>query len=664
MLLKLLRRYGLTMLGAGAVLATIAGSGVYLGRVAIDELIDGNVQEIGRHFASFVVADPDALGTLLTQISRSPDEEARVRNVADASGISSFAIFDLEGEQVFASRSDRYTWLMRERPGGTISQDKLGAALVERAGDWTEVKDLETDMPVVIVPLDRDGQRFGFLSVQTSTASIRAVYTSVIATSVGVLFLVVFVSTGLPGLIYLQRRWRIEQADEQIQFLANYDSLTHLLNRHRMQEECEKVLATSRATREQMAFWSLDIAGLADINSAQGQPFGDELLRVVAKRLLTVADPSDLVARLGADDFLILQRRVADSDDIEALAQRIRQSVELPVEFDGRVVTPHLCMGVVNMPEHGRVFNDIARHAELALMVHKSSRQGAYTAYDPSMDEEAHRRRMIEGLIRTAIDCDGFELFYQPIVCGKSRRPIGFEALIRLPDGKGNYISPGDFIPFAEARGYIKAIGSWVIRQAARQLADLPEDLFISVNLSAVQFRDGDLVDIVRGAIEQAGIDGRRLEIEVVESLLLERSDAILDQLSQLKGLGVSIAMDDFGTGYSSLGYLWRFPFDKLKIDQSFMLAFGEGEANVSQIIETIISLGHHMNMKVTVEGVETFEQVSALSLMGCDQLQGYYFGRPMPIDRIASEMLQQTSRRVLVDAVDPVSPEPLRAAL
>jgi EAL domain-containing protein (putative c-di-GMP-specific phosphodiesterase class I) len=278
--------------------------------------------------------------------------------------------------------------------------------------------------------------------------------------------------------------------------------------------------------------------------------------------------------------------------------------------------------------------------------VHKSSKLGDFIAYDPSMDEEAVRRRSIEARVREAITSDGFELFYQPIVCGSTHEPLGFEALIRLPTGDGQFISPADFIPIAEARGYIKEIGSWVIRQATRQLALWPDHLFISVNLSAVQFRDGDLVDIVAQALRDSGIAGHRLEIEVVESLLLDRSDLILDQLSALKRLGVSIAMDDFGTGYSSLGYLWRFPFDKLKIDQSFMLAFGEGEANVSQIIETIVSLGHHMGMKVTTEGVETADQVAALSAMGCDQLQGYHFGRPQPVDRIASEMLKQTSAR------------------
>ncbi|MET0259315.1 MAG: GGDEF domain-containing protein, partial [Methylobacterium sp.] len=248
MLWKLLRRYGWTAVGAGAVLATIAGSGIVLGRMAIDKLIEGNVQHVGGNFAAFVASDPDALSALLTQISRNPDAESRVRSVAAASGIGSFTVFDLEGGQVFASRSDRYAWLMRERPGGTVSQDKLGSALVGRPGVWAEVKDLESDTPVVIVPLERDGRRVGFVSAQTSTVAIRAVYTDVIANSVGILFLVVLVSAGIPGLIFLRRRWRIEQADERIQFLANYDSLTHLLNRNRMQEECERLLATSRAT--------------------------------------------------------------------------------------------------------------------------------------------------------------------------------------------------------------------------------------------------------------------------------------------------------------------------------------------------------------------------------------------------------------------------------
>ncbi|MEC5292631.1 EAL domain-containing protein [Aurantimonas sp. C2-6-R+9] len=235
----------------------------------------------------------------------------------------------------------------------------------------------------------------------------------------------------------------------------------------------------------------------------------------------------------------------------------------------------------------------------------------------------------------------------RPIVNGDGSRLLGFEALLRLRDENGEYISPSVFVPIAEARGYIKAIGTWVIREATRQIAQWPQDLFVSVNLSPVQFGDGDLVRIVETALRDANISGKRLEIEVVESLLLDRSDDILAQLRELRALGISIDMDDFGTGYSSLGYLWRFPFDKLKIDQSFMVALENGEPNVSRLLETIVSMAHHLKMKVTTEGVETEAQVALMKSLGCDQLQGYFFGRPMPADQAAAEILTRFRHNV-----------------
>ncbi|RYD30233.1 MAG: GGDEF domain-containing protein, partial [Sphingomonadales bacterium] len=336
-------------------------------------------------------------------------------------------------------------------------------------------------------------------------------------------------------------------------------------------------------------------------------------------------------------------------------------AVAEPIELKGQIIRPGISIGVAMMPADGRNFGDLTKHAELALLHHKTAQTGDFTLFEPHMDEDVHRRRQIEAMVRAAVANDGFELFYQPIVSGRGAALLGFEALLRMPDPAGGYISPSVFVPIAESRGFIKEIGTWVIRKAAQQIALWPEHLFVSVNLSAVQFRDGDLVGIIGDALKAAGVDGRRMEIEVVESLLLERSEDILKQLKELKALGISIDMDDFGTGYSSLGYLWRFPFDKLKIDQSFMVAFESGELNVRAILGTIVSLAHHMQMKVTAEGVETEAQVALLDELGCDQIQGYYYGKPMPADRVAAELLSQYKTRAVEDipAMRPAAPAP-----
>ena len=648
MMLSTVKRYW-AMMGGGAVIAAVVVFGVlYIGAGTIGSLVETAMKAKGEKFAELLMSADGNVDAFLTGIARNPDAETTIRTVAALADIDSFAIFDRTGHEIYRSRSDRYKWLLRDRPGGMSSGDRLAEPVLEKPGEWQIVYDDGTTNPSVLTPLVRNGETIGYVSVVADMIDDRSSYTTTLTDASLSIVVLLLVATGLPTLVYVRRHRKIVQADDRIHFLANHDPLTHLFNRTRMQEETQRVLATSRATREQMAFLFIDIDGLSDINDGLGQAQGDELLRVVANRLTTVVDRIDLLARIGADDFVLLRRRVMGPDDLSALAIRIKRAVGEPLELKGQIIRPNVSIGAAMMPTDGRNFDELLKHAELAVFHHKSTKSGDFTLFEPHMDEEVHRRRQIEGLVRDAVTNDGFELFYQPIVSGRGAELLGFEALIRMPDPEGGYISPAVFIPIAESRGYIKEIGTWVIRKAAQQIALWPEYLFVSVNLSAVQFRDGDLVGIVQEALESAGIAGRRMEIEVVESLLLERSDDILGQLNQLKALGISIDMDDFGTGYSSLGYLWRFPFDKLKIDQSFMIAFESGEMNVRAILGTIVSLAHHMHMKVTAEGVETEAQVALLAELGCDQLQGYHFGKPMPADRVAGELLSQYKARAI----------------
>ncbi|MBB3949515.1 putative bifunctional diguanylate cyclase/phosphodiesterase [Aureimonas jatrophae] len=641
MKLKAIRSYMMTTMGGAIVLATVACASVFLAERSVDKLMEADAERAATRFASYLTGNQTALDALLTGVSREADIETAVRDISAASGIANFTIFDDRGTEVFSPRSIRYEWLLRNRPGGTVTGDRLADDYVRRDGSWVALEKRATGDYVVILPLQRDGQRIGFLGVMPDSGRAYGSYVRVLGIAAAVLVGILLTATGIPALIYIQRKRRIEQADERIQFLANHDALTGLLNRKRVQEEADRILATARATRERLTVFFVDLQNLGDINNSLGQPTGDELLRTLANRLRTMPDVGDLAARIGPDDFVLLQRRTTTLAEIDGLAVRLKHALEQDVVIDGHTLQPRICIGAASTPDHGRTFDEVVRHAELALTVHKSHKLGNYVLFDPGMDEEAHRRRTVERMVRTALAEDGFELFYQPIVSARQGTALGFEALIRLPDGAGGYIPPSVFIPIAEARGLIKEIGNWVLREATRQIALWPEPLFVSVNLSAVQFAEDDLLPIIEDALANAGIAGHRLEIEVVESLLLDRRDTVLRQLQDIKALGISIAMDDFGTGYSSLGYLWRFPFDKLKIDQSFMAAFNDGEPNIERILETIIAMGHHMGMKVTTEGVETREQSDVLSRLGCDQLQGYYFGKPMPADRVADTMLR-----------------------
>ncbi|RFC65489.1 bifunctional diguanylate cyclase/phosphodiesterase [Fulvimarina endophytica] len=619
---------------------------VYVGSQTINEIVETEVAGRTDNFAHLLVSEPDAVDAFLTGISRNPDVEATIRKIANLSGITRFSIFDRTGDEIYTSRSDRYDWLLRDRPGGMSSKDSLSSSILEKTGNWRVlVPDEEHNISSVLRPLLRNGERIGFLQVKADPTASHAMFTGLLFKAFAYTGLIFLAATGVPILAFLIRRRRIAEADARIAYLASHDSLTQLLNRASMHAETDTLMMTARATRERMGFFFIDLDELGEINASLGQANGDEILKIIAARLAGLCHKDDLVARIGPDDFAVLRRRLGSLNDARAFARRLTNALCEPIERCGEMVKPSISIGCAMVPGDGRSHTELVKHAELAHMRHKSSKQDDLVFFEAWMDEDNHRRRQIEARLRHAIESDGFELYYQPLVCGFDNQVLGYEALIRLRDAEGKPIPPSEFIPIAEARGYIKSIGTFVIQEATRQVAQWPQEIFVSVNLSTVQFVDGDLLNIVADAISAAGIEGKRLELEVVESLLLERSDDVLRQLKALRGLGVKIAMDDFGTGYSSLSYLWRFPFDKLKIDQSFMFAMARGETKVEQLVRTIVSMAHHMGMKVVTEGVEEKVQVDMLRECGCDQIQGYYFGRPVPAEELAIESLRQFRR-------------------
>ena len=636
MLRKLGRKYASTAVGAITLLTVVGGAALYSSQIAVEMLERGQTESRGRAFADFLLDQDGQLDALLTGISRTSDAEVDARTASKAAGLLTFSVFDKSGREVFTPRSMQQEWLLRERPGGTATGASLSADYIAKPGPWIVVEGLGGRRPTATMALERNGERIGFLSASPHmTAAIERFESVVRLIAIG-LFCAATVAVGGPAAMVFLRRRRIDQANERIEFLDNFDPLTHLLNRKRFQEETDRILATTRATRERTALWAISVVGLSEINSGMGQQTGDDLLRAISERIARVIDKNDLFGRVSGGDFRLLQRnKPSGTEPINRLAQTIRQCLAVPIEIAGHVIVPKLSIGVVLAPDHGRTFSDLARHADLAQAVERETRTGFYTIFEPSMDVEAHRRRRIEHEMRVALRSGRFELFYQPIVGAQDGVPKGLEALIRLPDGQGGYISPAQFIPIAEARDLMKPISDWVIEESIRAVSRWPEPLYVSINLSPAQFRDDDLVELIGATLQRYGVAGRRLQIEVVETLLLERSDPVLHQLRGLKDLGISIAMDDFGTGYSSLGYLWRFPFDTVKIDQSFMLAFEAGEANVPQILETIISLAHNLGMRVTTEGVETAEQARMLAQLNCDSLQGFHFARPKPLSQL-----------------------------
>lgn len=300
-------------------------------------------------------------------------------------------------------------------------------------------------------------------------------------------------------------------------------------------------------------------------------------------------------------------------------------------QFEDKVLCGSMSIGIAEI-DQGTPLEEVVKNADAALYYAKTSGRNTFAIYGSEMGAEIERRRALEARLLEATRNKDFEVHYQPLICSENKTVIGYEALLRLPNADGNYISPTDFIPLAEELGLIEEIGQWTIKTAIKEIAAASDDAKVAINLSSVQFESGNLCELLRHTLEETQFPAARLELEITESLLLEDTSFIEMQIDTLKEMGINIAMDDFGTGYSSLSYLWKYGFDRLKIDRSFVLALDKSPERSREIIEAIILLGAKLNMKITAEGVETSEQSELLTELGCDTLQGFLYGRPAPV--------------------------------
>ncbi len=445
---------------------------------------------------------------------------------------------------------------------------------------------------------------------------------------------------GLPAFAWYRRTKEKQQADRRIRFLAHHDALTGLANRTELVQSLEAALAVLPLRQDGIAVHFLDLDRFKRVNDSLGHDGGDFLLKTVAERLRAVIRAGDVVARLGGDEFVVLQIGVPGKAQAEDFARRIIAAVTAPMQLKGRPFVATISVGVALAPADGANPERLLKSADLALYKAKAEGRNCVRFFVADMDAELQARFKLEGVIRDAVLHDRFELHYQPLFEISERRLIGFEALIRLPAADGTLIPPAVFIPVAEDLQVIDKIGAWVLGEACRTAATWPENLTVAVNLSPAQFTAGSVSAIVAAALKAAGLAAHRLELEITETLLLGNSEAIMAELQTLKTMGVAIVMDDFGIGYSSLSYLWRFPFDKIKIDRSFMQSFEGSSRNAKTVVKTIIALGRELNMRVTVEGVETATQAAFLDKADGDQAQGFFFGRPVPAAEVGAHIL------------------------
>ena len=439
------------------------------------------------------------------------------------------------------------------------------------------------------------------------------------------------------------------RSEVKIEYMAHHDALTDLANRVLLNERLEQALGRRIHREEFVAVHHLDLDQFKAVNDTFGHPAGDKLLKIVADRLRGLVRETDTIARMGGDEFVIVQAPISDPADATSLAQRVIEVIGEPFDIDGHQAMIGASIGIAVGPNDGLRPDRLLRNADLALYRAKGDGRGTFRFFEAAMDLQMQTRRIMEQDLRKALQAGEFELYYQPVVNLARNAISGFEALIRWNHPVKGLISPASFIPLAEEIGFIVPIGEWVIRQACTTAAQWPGDLHVAVNISAAQFRSPGLMQVIVGALAASGLPPTRLEIEITETVLLQNRETTLAVLHQLRALGVRIAMDDFGTGYSSLTYLQCFPFDKIKIDRSFVKDIAKNAGSLN-IVRAVAAMANGMGMPATAEGVETAEQLETITSEGCTEMQGFLFSKPLPLAEIERLFLSQARKAQQAD--------------
>jgi diguanylate cyclase (GGDEF)-like protein len=498
------------------------------------------------------------------------------------------------------------------------------------------------------VPILRFGTRVGVSEIYMNQTEKMSQFRNDFTTSTLIVILLAALAFAMPAVAFLMRTRQKEEVDETLRFMANNDALTKLPNRAWFMQEFNRSLDLAINKGEQVLLHFVDLDWFKEVNDLHGHDAGDAMLKAVAGRLRSIMRTGDLVGRFGGDEFVVAQFGFTTNEQIQSATNRLTSAFIEPFGFNGKQFKASASIGSAIGPQHGRTTDDLIKSADTAVYDVKARGRNSQAYYDRSLDEAKRSRNTIERRLQEAIDKKLFNLNYQPLYSFATGEIKGFEALLRLSDENGKAISPAVFVPIAEDTGLINDIGNWVLMEACKTAAGWPTQLQISVNLSVIQFRRRSVNAAVRDALAASGLHPSRLQLEITESLLLQDSESVMEQLQELKQQGVAIVMDDFGTGYSSLGYMMKFPFDRIKIDRSFINGLADDNAQARSIVETIITLGHVLKMNVTAEGVETNDQAEMLRKLRCDDAQGYLYGKPVPTSEIAPIIMRNFATQML----------------
>jgi len=627
------------------LLAILVGGTWVIVKLTTNHLLYHHATSQANSWARFLAASITDFKQIAGGELPSTESMAFLQSAGQSGEVFRYEIFNREGYSQLVSDHDKIALI-------NLSEFDADAAGFARSGqpavNVTEgnTADLPAFFARAYVPVLVDGHPIAVVVAFIDQTADRNDFQKAFSIAAGSLCMLMALAFAIPAIAWYRRTLEKQGADRRIRFLAHHDALTGLSNRSFLIERLEKLLADPPSQGGNLAAYFIDLDYFKQVNDTLGHDGGDYLLRTVAERLRSVIRAGDVVAPFCGDEFVLIQTGIRTRNEAETFANRLAAALTAPINFKKREIVATFSVGIALAPDDGGDPERLMKSAGLALYKAKADGRNCIRFFVPEMDAELQARLELETNIREASLNDRFVLHYQPLFEISDRSLIGFEALIRLPSKDGTLIPPTKFIPVAESMRLIDKIGAWVLMEACRTAASWPDHLTIAVNLLPSQFLTGAISGQVAAALKKTGLAAHRLELEITESLLLEDSEAIMSELLVLKRMGVSIVMDDFGTGYSSLSYLWRFPFDKIKIDRSFMGGFGDPGRHVETVVKTIVALGRELNMRVTVEGVETAEQAAFLDKAHGDQAQGFYFGRPIPASQVAAKILTDFQRR------------------
>jgi diguanylate cyclase (GGDEF)-like protein/PAS domain S-box-containing protein len=429
---------------------------------------------------------------------------------------------------------------------------------------------------------------------------------------------------------------KMRQSEVELDRLARQDALTGLANRQALRRALDDALVGAVRRKHRCSLFLLDLDRFKAVNDTLGHPAGDTLLRLVALRLTDEVGDQGQVGRLGGDEFQIVLPALSSVPELSKLAQAIIDSVSRPYTINGNLVSIGTSIGIVTSDYDDRTSDDLIRDADLSLYAAKAAGKGCFRFFAPEMHEAARERQLMESDLRVALEKGQLRVVYQPQVDSSSEAVTGFEALIRWDHPEHGPVSPAVFIPLAEEIRLIDEIGEWVLRTACAEAVKWPPHISVAVNLSPIQFKSPALPSVVRMVLGDTDLAAKRLELEITEGVFLSNDDHVHEMIASLKKIGVKLALDDFGTGYSSLSYLQRVPFDKIKIDRSFVSGACDPESRNAALIRAMVGLASDLKMQTTAEGVETQEELALVRSLGCSLVQGYIFGKPMPSEEAA----------------------------